>query len=89
MILDEMDVAIKNAANAKVVEGTDENKAFSVKIGMTDEERYKELVDQKLIAQQYDKEKMPKDREELNVLMTNVTKLAKPAIKKLAKKIPH
>ena len=60
---------------------------FSIKEGMTDQERYDELKDEKIDIVAYKPENMPTTKEDLEALKTQMKRDAFPVLKKLATKL--
>lgn len=87
MILDELDVAIENAQNATLDENAKSTAAYSIKAGMTDEQRYNELKDQEIVFSEYDHSLLENSKVDLETLQRNAIKECKPALRELAKQL--
>ena len=87
IILDEMDVAIENAQNAKVDENAKNSAAYSIKAGMTDEQRYNGLQKQEIVFAEYDHSLLENSNVDLDTLQRNAIKECKPALRELAKQL--
>lgn len=87
MILDELDTAIENAQNATVDENAESSAAYSIKAGMTDEQRYNELQNQEIVFAEYDHSLIENSNVDLDTLQRNAIKECKPALRELAKQL--